>query len=535
MEEYQALYRRFRPQTFSDMVGQKAIVRTLRNQVRTGRAAHAYLFCGSRGTGKTSAAKILARAVNCLSPKDGDPCGECEACRSILSGASLDVAEFDAASNSRVEEMRDLLAQVDYPPQFGKKKVYIIDEVHMLSNSAFNALLKTLEEPPEYMMFILATTDPQKVPATILSRCQRFDFGRFTEEELIERMKVAAQGAKVTDEAYALIAQSAEGGMRDALSLLDMCLGLGQDVTEESVRSILGAADRGFLFSFVDCVAHGQEAEALRMVEELFARGNDVTVFLKDLNRHFRLLLMARVDGQGELRGVSAETASRCREQAQLFSVERLVRLLDLILRAEADARWASSPRAVLEVCVLRACEKPEEQDVQALLERIGELENKLSRIASGQMAVRVAAAQKAPAPAAAAAETEDESAAPPPVKVNPSDGEIWNRTVKKISAEAPMLTMIRKGRFTGCEDHTWRVEYPADQAFYITTLNSEKNRAAVEGFLAACGADAPRFEAVMAEDRKKKQAMAAADRSLELLADAFGRENIQVTDSPDP
>ena len=182
MQEYQALYRRFRPQTFSDMVGQQAVVRTLRNQVQTGRVAHAYLFCGSRGTGKTSAAKILSRAVNCLNPRDGDPCGECEACRNILSGASLDVVEVDAASNSRVEEMRDLLAQVDYPPQFGKRKVYIIDEVHMLSTNAFNALLKTLEEPPEYMIFILATTDPQKVPATILSRCQRFDFGRFTEE-----------------------------------------------------------------------------------------------------------------------------------------------------------------------------------------------------------------------------------------------------------------------------------------------------------------------------------------------------------------
>ena len=190
--EYQALYRRFRPQTFSDMVGQKAVVRTLRNQVQSGRVAHAYLFCGSRGTGKTSAAKILSRAVNCLNPRDGDPCGECEACRNILSGASLDVVEVDAASNSRVEEMRELLAQVDYPPQFGRRKVYIIDEVHMLSTNAFNALLKTLEEPPEYMIFILATTDPQKVPATILSRCQRFDFGRFTEEELVGRMKLAA-------------------------------------------------------------------------------------------------------------------------------------------------------------------------------------------------------------------------------------------------------------------------------------------------------------------------------------------------------
>ena len=384
MEEYQALYRRFRPQTFSDMVGQKAIVRTLRNQVQTGRVAHAYLFCGSRGTGKTSAAKILSRAVNCLNPKDGDPCGECESCRNIQSGASLDVVEVDAASNSRVDEMRDLLAQVDYPPQFGRKKVYIIDEVHMLSASAFNALLKTLEEPPEYMLFILATTDPQKVPDTILSRCQRFDFGRFTEEELVERMKLAAGNRSVTDEAFSLIAQSAEGGMRDALSLLDMCLGPGGEVTEESVRAILGAVDRSFLFTFADALAAGQEGEALRLVEELFARGNDVTVFLRDLNRHLRRVMMAKVGGRAMLKGVSAEIAERYLAQAALFSRERLLRLLSQILEAEADARWASSPRTVLEIFALKACEKPEEQDVSALLERLSELEGKLSRLESG-------------------------------------------------------------------------------------------------------------------------------------------------------
>ncbi len=533
MQEYQALYRRFRPQTFSDMVGQKAVVRTLRNQVQSGRVAHAYLFCGSRGTGKTSAAKILSRAVNCLNPQDGDPCGECEACRNILSGASLDVVEVDAASNSRVEEMRDLLAQVDYPPQFGKKKVSIIDEVHMLSNNAFNALLKTLEEPPEYMIFILATTDPQKVPATILSRCQRFDFGRFTEEELIGRMKLAAGDRSVTDEAYALIAQSAEGGMRDALSLLDMCLGVGGDVTEESVRAILGAVDRSFLFTFTDALAAGQEAEALRLVEELFARGNDVAVFLRDLNRHLRLVTMAKIGGKDMLRGVSESAAERYLSQAALFSEERLVRLLDLILHAEADARWASSPRAVLEVCVLKACEKPEEQDVQALLERMHELEGKLSRIESGQVAVRAAAPRAASSAASSvkASSGEEEPAPAPPAPVNASDGEIWNKTVKWIRTSAPSLLGVAQGRFAGRTGHTWRVEFTEDKQYFIGMLNREKSRLAIEQALAANGAEEPKFEAAGAENKARKKAEAEADKSLETLSDIFGRENIQVTD----
>ncbi len=532
MEEYQALYRRFRPQTFSDMVGQKAIVRTLRNQVQSGRVAHAYLFCGSRGTGKTSAAKILSRAVNCEHPRDGDPCGECASCRSILSGASLDIVEVDAASNSRVEEMRDLLAQVDYPPQFGAKKVYIIDEVHMLSNSAFNALLKTLEEPPEYMIFILATTDPQKIPATILSRCQRFDFGRFTEEELIERMTLAAGDAKVTQEAYALIAQSAEGGMRDALSLLDMCLGLGGEVTEDSVRAILGAVDRSFLFDFADQLAAGQEAQALLLVEQLYQRGNDVTVFLKDLDRHMRLVMMAKIGGEDMLRGVSAENRERFLAQAAMFSQERLLRLMDLIQHAEADARWASSPRAILEVCILKACEKPEEQNVQALLERMHELEGKLARIESGQTAVRAAAPAAIKAPAEKPAGEAEPASRPAPPPVSASDGEIWNKAVKQIRVSLPMLTGIIYGRFIGRQDHVWRLEFAQDKAFLMNMVNQEKNRQAIEQVLAACGAESPKFEAVAAENRELKKARAAADRSLDTLSEVFGRENIQVTDS---
>ena len=297
---YQALYRVWRPKTFSEMVGQEAVRKTLRNQVKTGRVAHAYLFCGSRGTGKTSAAKIMARAINCLNPRDGDPCGECESCRTILADQSLDVYEMDAASNSRVEEIRDLLEKVDYPPQFGKYKVYIIDEVHMLSNSAFNALLKTLEEPPDYMVFILATTEPQKLLPTILSRCQRFDFGRIGENEIAGRLREAVEkaGAEADDEALMYIARAAEGGMRDAFSILDMCMGTGERITEKSVRASLGSADRESLMELAGHIAESDAAGALRAVDRVMREGWDVQVFLKDLTALFRQLAAISLCGR---------------------------------------------------------------------------------------------------------------------------------------------------------------------------------------------------------------------------------------------
>ena len=293
---YQALYRQWRPADFTAMVGQEAIVATLRNQVATGRIAHAYLFCGSRGTGKTSAAKIMARAVNCEHPDNGNPCGECESCQRLKREESLDVMEIDAASNNGVEEIRDLRETVKYPPQHGRYKVYIIDEVHMLSASAFNALLKTLEEPPAHVIFILATTEPQRLPATILSRCQRFDFGRIPAQQIVGRLRQVVDGASATasDQALHLIARAAEGGMRDALSILDMCLGYGSDVTEELVRSVLGTADRAFLFHFADALRDQDASTLMGLIDELMRGGREPIVFAKDVSQHLRALLMAK-------------------------------------------------------------------------------------------------------------------------------------------------------------------------------------------------------------------------------------------------
>ena len=319
----QALYRTWRPQRFSDVVGQEPIVTTLKNQIASGRVAHAYLFCGSRGTGKTTSAKIFARAVNCENPRDGEPCGECPTCRALQEERCLDVVEIDAASNNGVDEIRDLRDKIKYPPQQGKYRVYIIDEVHMLSAGAFNALLKTLEEPPAHALFILATTEPQKLPATVLSRRQRYDFRRNSRAgDRRARLRTVCEGeqVEVSDEALMDIARSAEGGMRDALSLMDMCLAYGGGSVDDAlVREVLGASDRAFLFEFADALLRGDAAGAIRGVDKLMREGREPQVFARDLTGHLRALLLAQTCG-GELADlleITAEDAARYQAQAQ--------------------------------------------------------------------------------------------------------------------------------------------------------------------------------------------------------------------------
>ena len=531
---YQALYRVWRPKTFSDMVGQEAIVRTLRNQVTAGRIAHAYLFCGSRGTGKTSAARILTRAINCEHPKDGDPCGECDSCRMIENGSSLDVYEMDAASNSRVEEIRELLEKVDYPPQFGRYKVYIIDEVHMLSNAAFNALLKTLEEPPEYMVFILATTEPQKLPATILSRCQRYDFGRYSEDQIAGHLAHVAResGETAEKEALALIARAAEGGMRDALSILDMCMGSGGTITEANVRQALGTADRGFLFSFAGALASRDAAEALRLTDELMRGGRDVQVFLKDMSAHLRMLMAVMLLGPGEsLPGSSEENARRCADQAKQFSQQRLLRVLDLCMRAEADTRWASSARSVLEVFALRACGQPEDKDVEALLERVAELEQRLSELEKN--GVRTAA-QKPPADSPAP----EKAPAPPPAPLPDSpvpDGsklpkDVWNDMLKLIRKTEPSIygTLLR-AKYGGYRDGVYRALFMPGEEIFQNMLMMPARREKIEAALNASGGVNARFDAMPQKPQADEGQEKRQENAVNGLIDMFGRDKVQI------
>ncbi|MCL2357592.1 MAG: DNA polymerase III subunit gamma/tau [Defluviitaleaceae bacterium] len=352
----QALYRKIRPRTFGAIVGQAHIVRTLINQLKARQVSHAYLFCGTRGTGKTSAAKIFARAINCFAPVDGEPCNTCEMCENILAERSLDVAEIDAASNNGVDNIRDLREEVKFLPTQGQFKVYIIDEVHMLSGGAFNALLKTLEEPPAHVIFILATTDPQKIPATILSRCQRFDFRRISAADMTAALGDYLRGENLPfdDAALDYIAYHSDGAMRDAISLLDQCLGDDGGLTLEKVRETLGAVDRARLFEFTDALAARDAGVIIGIISDAMNDGRDVSQFAGDLVRHFRDVLVAGLTGGDEF---SEDFAAKLKAQAAKIPRNSLMLFIEAFSETLREMRFAPHMRTAFEICALRLCE----------------------------------------------------------------------------------------------------------------------------------------------------------------------------------
>jgi DNA polymerase-3 subunit gamma/tau len=355
---YTALYRSFRPETFDAVLGQEHIVKILRNQIKTETTGHAYLFCGTRGTGKTTTARLLAKGVNCSSSDHDKPCGQCAHCLSIKDGTFMDVIEIDAASNNGVENIRELRESVKYPPVAGKCKVYIIDEVHMLSTGAFNALLKTLEEPPERVMFILATTEVQKLPATILSRCLRLDFKRIPEQILKQGMReiCGTIGVKISDAALGLIAANADGSVRDALSLLDQCISTGeQSVTREAVLELLGTAGEEIFVEMTDLILGHQVAEALLLLDKVIADGKDVRQFMKDWVSHFRSLLMTKfIKNPEDILNMSCENVERVRRQSEQTDLSFINDCIIKISQTLSEAKWSTQPRILLELCVVK-------------------------------------------------------------------------------------------------------------------------------------------------------------------------------------
>ena len=372
---YIALYREWRPKVFSDIIGQEHITKTLKNQISQGRIAHAYLFCGTRGTGKTTTAKVFAKAVNCLEPIDFEPCGKCETCRGIEDGSIMDVYEIDAASNNGVDNIRDLRDDVKYAPSICKYKVYIIDEVHMLSTAAFNALLKTLEEPPAHVIFILATTEYQKVPATILSRCQRFDFKRIKVSDIVGRLKsiAEAEGIDVEERTLKLIARNSDGALRDALSIFDQCISIGgKGVKYDDVISILGITTDEYLIRITDSIAEEDAAECIAIIDELVTNGKDIYQFIKDLTMHFRNLLVCSVGGRAEdILNTSDEMFEELSTQAKKFGTEAILRNINILSDAESSAKWAANQRIILEMAVMKMTKKELRVDVESLQERI--------------------------------------------------------------------------------------------------------------------------------------------------------------------
>lgn len=380
---YMALYRKWRPRGFQDVKGQDHIVRTLKNQITSGRIGHAYLFCGTRGTGKTSIAKIFARAVNCENPQDGSPCGQCQTCKNIASGASLNVVEIDAASNNGVENIRDIREQVQYPPTEGKYRVYIIDEVHMLSTGAFNALLKTLEEPPSYVIFILATTEVHRIPITVLSRCQRYDFKRITIQTLVDRLRELslAEQIDVEEKALTYIAKAADGSMRDALSLLDQCVAFhfGETLTYDHVLDILGAVDTGIFSQMFRAVTEEKTKDCIYQLEELVLQGRELGQFVTDFIWYLRNLLLLQASGGGEdLLDMSSDNKKLLEEDARRTDGETLMRYIRVFSELSNQLRYASQKRVLTELAFIKLTNPQMEHTYDSVIERLDKIEEQL-------------------------------------------------------------------------------------------------------------------------------------------------------------
>ena len=382
---YTALYRKFRPTTFSELVGQEHITRTLKNQIMADRVGHAYLFNGGRGTGKTSSAKILARAINCLNPKDGEPCNECEICRGALNGSLTDIVEMDAASNNSVEDIRSIREEVNFLPTKAKYRVYIIDEVHMLSPGAFNALLKTLEEPPEHVKFILATTEPQKLPATILSRCQRFDFKRISDEDVIKRLKIVCKESniEITEGALKIIAVLSEGAMRDALSILERCIQDGENkIDEDKIKDLVGIPKITYVHSIIEAIIEYDIDKALKAMDEILNQGKDLNNFLWEIIKYAKDILIYKSSGKVDL--YSEEETQNIKNISEKVTKEKLVNLIYELSNLENDIKWSTQKTIMFQAGMIKLCSKQIEvynestENKSNIEERVAKIENYL-------------------------------------------------------------------------------------------------------------------------------------------------------------
>lgn len=391
---YTALYRKFRPDNFADVKGQDHIVTTLTNQIKHNRIGHAYLFCGTRGTGKTTVAKILAKAVNCEHPVDGSPCNECAMCRAIQAGTSMNVIEIDAASNNGVDNIREIREEVSYRPTEGRYKVYIIDEVHMLSTGAFNALLKTLEEPPSYVIFILATTEAHKIPVTILSRCQRYDFHRISIDTIADRLNelLKVEGVQAEEKAVRYVAKAGDGSMRDALSLLDQCIAfyLGQTLTYDKVLDVLGAVDTEVFSRLLRKIIKGDVTGAINILEELITGGRELNQFVSDFTWYLRNLLLVKTsENPEEAIDVSSENMKLLQEESEMIKVETLMRYIRVFSDLSNQIRYETQKRVLVEIALIKLCRPAMETNLDSILDRLRVLEQRMDERPVQQVFVR--------------------------------------------------------------------------------------------------------------------------------------------------
>ena len=497
---YQALYRRYRPRSFKELLGQDHITTTLKNQIKHENIGHAYLFSGTRGTGKTSAAKIFSRAVNCLDLQDGEPCNKCRNCTEILKETTVDVVEMDAASNNKVDDIRELREKVVYPPTNIKKKVYIIDEVHMLTNSAFNALLKTLEEPPKHLIFILATTEPEKIPQTILSRCQRFDFKRIQAKDIVDNMeKITGElEIDVDKEVLKLIARNSDGAMRDALSLLDQCISFSDKRIEYSdALDLLGIANSDIIFSIIDNIRAKKLEEALDSLETINQSGKDINRLVKDLINHFRNLMIIKSSKNPESI-IDIDNMEKFKAQADSMGIEFILQSLNILIDAENKGRWSGEIRLILEIAIIKMVDIEQELN---LLERIKRLEegfvpaNKSNPSRQAQEAPRgLAQKQEANAPIATN-KTGGQPPAPSKSHIKEDDsGESfidldletisshWDTVLKEIKLKkVSLFALIREGKLKDFTNNQLEINFDEAFNFHHGAVSKEDNKILVE------------------------------------------------------
>ena len=493
MLAYRALYREWRPKRFEEVIGEEHITTTLKNQIANNRIAHAYLFCGTRGTGKTSTAKIMAKALNCLNSDDGEPCNECEMCKKINDGLAIDVTELDAASNNGVDKIRDIIDDAKYPPQEAKYKVYIMDEVHMLSIGAVNAFLKTLEEPPKNVIFILATTDPQKLPITILSRCQRFDFRRIGNKDICALLRkiVTAQGVLADDKSLELISRTSDGAMRDSLSILDQAIAMGEGrIDYNELVKMLGLVTNDSLFEITNAVIEKNIEAAMGIIENVVISGKDMYLFIKDLIAHFRNLLMIKVtNNPEEVLDMSLENITLVKEQGGRIRVEELMRGIRILQDAEANAKLSKESRLYLELAIIKMCKIEYDTSNEVILARLNKLEE---GIKSGGIKVGAVSTEVKVVKDTAAKINKDTSnkVKAPEAKINSIVGNAeskitlsdiqrsWKDILEGFKARRTMVVFasILPGKPLACEAGIVTIGFSEQYAFSKVRLEKEEN-----------------------------------------------------------